>query len=266
MRTFVLILASSSVLLAQKLDPREIIRRSIAATERSWKARQNYTYLERDEERHLDSQGRVKSTNVSMTRTVVVDGVAVDQTVSHNGGPPTPAEKKKNQEAVRKVKSPADRAEELRKEKENRAYIDEIPSAFNFKLIAEQQMNGRQAYLVQCTPKPGYHARGKYGKMFSKVEGKVWVDKQDFGWIKVDAKVTEPFSMGLFLARVQPGSHIVFEQTRVADGLWMPQRVEVKAEAKILFIKNYEQDEVITYSDYRPAQPTQVASAPALTR
>ena len=52
MRTLVLILASSSVLLAQKLDPREIIGRSIAATERSWKARQNYTYLERDEERH----------------------------------------------------------------------------------------------------------------------------------------------------------------------------------------------------------------------
>ncbi|MCU1273651.1 MAG: hypothetical protein JWO48_1082 [Bryobacterales bacterium] len=266
MRTLVLILASSSVLLAQKLDPREIIRRSIAATERSWKARQNYTYLERDEERHLDSRGGVKSTNVSITKTVVVDGVAVDQTVSHNGGPPTPAENKKNQEALRKAKSPADRAEELRKAKENRAFIEEIPSAFDFKLLAEQQINGREAYLLLCTPKPGFHARGKYGKMYSKVEGKVWVDKQDFGWIKVDAKVTEPFSMGLFLARVQPGSHIVFEQARIADGLWMPQRIQVKAEAKILFVKNYVQEEVITYSAYRPAQPTEVASAPLSTR
>jgi len=266
MRTLALILASSALLLAQKVDPKEIMRRAIAATEHSWKARQNYTYLERDEERHLDSRGGVKSTNVSITKTVVVDGLPVDQIVSHNGGPPTPSEKKKNEEALRKAKSPADRAEELRKEKENRAYIDEIPSAFDFKLLAEPQINGRQAYLVQCTPKPGYHARGKYGKMFSKVEGKVWVDKQDFGWIKVDAKVTEPFSMGLFLARVQPGSHIDFEQTRMGDGLWMPQRIQVKAEARILFIKNYVQDEVITYSDYRPAQHTQVASAPALTR
>jgi hypothetical protein len=102
--------------------------------------------------------------------------------------------------------------------------------------------------------------------MYSKVEGKVWVDKQDFGWIKVDAKVTEPFSMGLFLARVQPGSHIVFEQARIADGLWMPQRIQVKAEAKILFVKNYVQEEVITYSGYRPAQPTEVASAPLSTQ
>jgi hypothetical protein len=266
MRTFVLILASTSVLLAQKVDPKEIMRRAIASTEHSWKARQNYTYLECDEERHLDSRGGVKSTNVSVTKTVVVDGLPVDQIVSHNGGPPTSAEKKKNEDALRKAKSPADRAEELRKEKENRAFIDEVPLAFDFKLLGEQQINGRQAYVLQCTPKPAYHARGKYGKMFSKVEGKVWVDKQDFGWIRVDAKVTEPISMGLFLARVQPGSHIVFEQTRVADGLWMPLHVEVKAEAKILFIKNYVQDEVITFSDYRPTQPTEVASAPALHR
>src|ERR1700687_5030736 len=104
MRTLVLILASSSVLLAQKLDPREIIRRSIAATERRWKARQNYTYLERDEERHLDSRGAVKYTNVSITKTEVVNGGALNKTVSHNGGPPTPAENKKNQEALRKAK------------------------------------------------------------------------------------------------------------------------------------------------------------------
>jgi hypothetical protein len=266
MRILVLIFASSALLLAQKVDPKEIMRRAIAATEHSWKARQNYTYLERDEERHLDSRGGVKSTNVSITKTVVVDGLPVDQIVSHNGGPPTPSEKKKNEEALRKAKSPADRAEELRKEKENRAFIDEVPLAFDFKLLAEQQMNGREAYLLQCTPKPGYHARGKYGKMFSKVEGKVWVDKQDFGWIRVDARVTEPISMGLFLARVQPGSHIVFEQTRVADGLWMPLHVEVKAEAKVLFIKNYVQDEVITFSEYRPTQPTEVASAPVLHR
>jgi len=40
--------------------------------------------------------------------------------------------------------------------------------------------------VLHATPHPGYQAHGKYGKMFSKVEGKLWVDKQNFGWIKVD--------------------------------------------------------------------------------
>ena len=32
--------------------------------------------------------------------------------------------------------------------------------------------------------RPNMDTLGRCGKMFSKVEGKVWVDKSDFGWIK----------------------------------------------------------------------------------
>src|SRR5690349_18804493 len=72
-----------------------------------------------------------------------------------------------------------------------------------------------------------YQANGKYGKMFSKVEGKLWVDKQDFGWIKVDGLVIQPFSIGLFLVRVLRSSHIRMKQTRVGDGIWMPEHIEM---------------------------------------
>jgi hypothetical protein len=72
--------------------------------------------------------------------------------------------------------------------------------------------------------------------------------------------VIQPFSIGLFLARVLPGSHITMEQTRVGDGIWMPQHVEIRAAAKILFIKSLIIDKVLTYSGYRPAQ-TGIAAA-----
>jgi hypothetical protein len=65
------------------------------------------------------------------------------------------------------------------------------------------------------------------------------VDKEDFGWVKVDGQVTQPFSMGLFLARVLRGSHITMEQMRVGDGIWVPKRIEVRASTKILFIKEF---------------------------
>src|SRR5260370_5600756 len=96
--------------------------------------------------------------------------------------------------------------------------------------------------------------------MFSKVQGKVWVDKLDFGWVSVDANVKAPFSMGLFLARVQPGTHIAFEQTHVAEGIWLPKHIEIKAEAKILFVKNYQMQEIITYSEYHLALPPHVVA------
>ena len=108
-----------------------------------------------------------------------------------------------------KRETPAQRAERMRKEqKETSSIVREIPKAFDFHLMGEEIINGRTAYVLQATPHPGYQAQGTYGKMFSKLEGKLWVDKQDSGWIKADGNVIQPFSLGLFLVRVQRGSHI----------------------------------------------------------
>jgi hypothetical protein len=125
--------------------------------------------------------------------------------------------------------------------------------AFDFRLVGEEIVDGRPAYVLEATPHPGYHASGKYGKLLARVQGKLWVDKQDFGWVKVDGEVTQSFSMGLFVARVQRGSHILLEQICLGDAVWVPKRLEVRASAKILFLKSLELEKILTYSDYRPA-------------
>jgi hypothetical protein len=98
--------------------------------------------------------------------------------------------------------TPEQRAERLRKqEEENSSIIREIPKAFDFKLVGEDVVNGREAYILHARPRPGYQPEGKSGKMFPEVEGKLWIDKQDYGWTKVDGQVIQPISMGLVLAR-----------------------------------------------------------------
>jgi hypothetical protein len=77
--------------------------------------------------------------------------------------------------------------------------------------------------------------------------------KQDFGWIKVDGEVTPSFSMGLFVARMQRGSHIIMELTCVGNAVWAPKRLEMRASARILFLKSLGIDRILTYSDYRSA-------------
>jgi hypothetical protein len=177
--------------------------------------------------------------------------------LEHNGRPPSAEEERKYKEKLDKLKreTPEQRAERLRtQEDENTSLVREVPKAFDFQLVGEEVVRGRPAYVLHATPRPGYHAQGKYGKMFSKVAGKLWVDKQDLGWIKVDGEVIQPFSMGLFLARVLRGSHITMEQARVDNGIWMPERVEVRAAAKIFFIKSLVVERVLIYSEYRLAQ------------
>jgi len=91
------------------------------------------------------------------------------------------------------------------------AFLRDVLEAFDFQLIGEEVVGGRRAYVLHATPHPGYHAHGKFGRCSPRWKASL-VDTQDFGWIKVDGEVTQPFSMGLFVARVQRGSHIILEQ------------------------------------------------------
>ncbi len=220
--TFLVVMAASSALFAQDsgpdehqshasvLDARQIVGQSVAATERSWQARNHYVYMERDEDRRLDSLGQVKSENVDVTRMILVNGARFEQLMEHNGQLPSAVEQKKSNEDLEKLKheTPAEQIVRIEKDQENKSFLRDLLEAFDFHLMGEEIVDGRPAYVLQATPHPGYHAHGKFAKMFSKVEGKLWVDKQDFGWIKVDGQVTQSFSMGLFVARVQRGSHV----------------------------------------------------------
>jgi hypothetical protein len=72
---------------------RAILGLSIAATDRSWRARIHYTYLQRDEDRRLDSHGLVKSNDVEVSTIIFVNGVPFEQLVEHSGLPPSPRNK-----------------------------------------------------------------------------------------------------------------------------------------------------------------------------
>jgi len=243
-------------------DVRQIIESSIAATQRQWQARLHYTYLARDASRRRDMDGRLKSEDVEISRTILINDVPFEQFVERNGQPPSAWEERRQNEALDKLRreTPDQGIERVRQQEEETAsLVREVPKAFDFQLGGQELINGRAAYALHATPHPGYQARGRYGKLFSKVDGKLWIDTQDFVWIKVDGQVIQPFSMGLFLVRLLRGSQITMEQTRLDDGIWMPIRVEVRAAAKILLLKSLVIERVLTYSDYRRAG----AEAPA---
>ena len=173
------LIAASSVLFAQngvpdKLqdhasipDPRHIIGQSVLAAERSLEARDRYTYVQRDQDRRLDAQGQLKSEKVDITRMILVNGARFEQLVERNGRLPSPEEQKKLDQDFEKLKheTPEERTARLGKERENRSFLRDMLDGFDFRLLGEEVLGGRSTYVLQATPHPGYHARGKYGKM-----------------------------------------------------------------------------------------------------
>jgi hypothetical protein len=85
------------------------------------------------------------------------------------------------------------------------------------------------------------------------MRGTLWIDKQTYQWVKVEAQVVNPVSFYGFLAKVGPGTRFELEQEPVADNLWLPKHFSVRVNATALmglFNENSTDDE--TYRNYRP--------------
>jgi hypothetical protein len=262
-RALLLILASATALLGQA-DAREVIRRAVAADECNWKEARNYTFSERVNLRHLDSQGRVKSEEVRIHDVMLLEGSPYRRLVARDDRPLPPNEEKKEQEklarsmAERRGEPAAQRAQRLaeydRRPDWQREAWRELPEAFDFRLAAEEVWDGHSLYVIEATPHLGYQPRSRTAKVLAHLQGKLWVDRQDYHLVKADVEVVDTISVGLFLVRVAKGSRAAFEQTLVNDEVWLPRRVQAFASARLGLLTVLRIEQEISYSKCREFQ------------
>jgi hypothetical protein len=258
-----LILASATAVLGQA-DARAVIRRAVAADERNWKVARNYTFSERVNLRYLDSQGRVKSQEVSIREVMLLDGSPYRRLVARDDRPLPPGEQKKEKEKL--ARSIAERREETAAQRAQRqAEYDrrpewqreawrELPEAFDFRLAAEQVWDGHSVYVIEATPRQGYQPRSRTAKVLAHLQGKLWVDRQDYHLVKAEVEVADTISVGLFLVRVAKGSRASFELTRVNDEVWLPRHVRAFVSARLGLLKVLRIEQEISYSKCREFQ------------
>jgi hypothetical protein len=252
-----------AVTLAAQQDAREIVRRSVLLDERNSKLALNYTFLERTETRQFSPGGDLKSTSSKTYDITMVEGSPYRRLVKRDDKPLEPREEAKEQEKLaksieeRRRESPSQRAKRLqeveRHRAEDRKIVQEIPDAFDFRLLGEENIGGREAFLITATPKPGYKWRDQKAKMLTKFKGRIWIDKAEYQMVKADAETIDTITFGWFLARLSPGAKVQFEDTRINDEVWLPRHFLVDAGARLVFKKFHTEVEG-TYSDYKKFQ------------
>ena len=121
-------------------------------------------------------------------------------------------------------------------------------------------MDGRNTWVLDASPKPGYVPPNREAKVLTGMQGKLWVDQATYQWVKVQAQVVKPVSFFGFLARVGPGTKFELEQKPIHDNLWLPAHFSMKVNATALGFISENSAEDDTYRDYRPA-PAPVADA-----
>jgi hypothetical protein len=246
------LLASSGWAIGQN-NADAIIQHSVEANKRDWDAAPQFDCLERDR-----GDGGTKTYEDMM-----ILGSPYQRLVAINGQPLTPtetaAEKQKLQDTIskRKNESPRQRSARIaRYEKEgrrNHLLMDQMTKAFAFKVIDETNLDGHEVYVLQATPRPGYRPPNMETEALTGMEGKMWIDKGSFQWVKVEAQVTHPVSIASFLAQVEPGTHFELEKEPVAPGIWLPSHFSMRARSRILFLIPHRGQEDDTYFDCHKA-------------
>jgi len=250
--------------LAAADEAREIVRRSVNIGDENIRAARDYTFRERRTGRMLNGSGAVTKTEVETYDVTLVDGSPYRRLISRDDKPLPSKDERKEQEKLRKIaearrkETPTEREKRIadwdRKRQQERETWREVVDAFDFRIAGEDHRDGRAQYILEALPHPGYKARTRNAGFFPKVKGRIWIDKQDYHWTRVEAEVIETISFGGILLRLAKGSRLEADQTRVNGEVWLPKRFEAEASARVGLVKKFRGQMEITYSEYKKFQ------------
>ena len=260
--TALLVCAFAPTVLAQ--DARAIVAKSVELDQSNWQRMKDYTWIAQQTDRDLDSSGQVKSQKTEQWETVVIYGEPHHRMLARDGKPLSAPDQRKEQEkldqavAKRERETPEQRAHreaEFEKQREkDREFLREVPDLFDFKLLGDEKIGGRDVWVISATPKPGAQPKHGDAKPLLKIQAKVWIDKAEYQWVRLEAETTATISFGLFIARLSPGAKLEFEQTRVNDEVWLPKREVVRGAARLGLVKKLAGEEETTWNNYRKFQ------------
>jgi hypothetical protein len=235
---------------AQQPDATELIRQSIQNYDKAWRSGMRWSYTQTDVT-YVDGKKEVDIASI-----MPLEGTPYERLISKNGHALSADEQRKEDEKYdrelrrRQNESAAERQARIKKYEKERSFLTDVPKAYNFKLAGEDLVDGRSTWVVELSPRAGFVPTTPHAGLLKHIAGKLWIDKKELQWAKAEADVIDSVSIGLILARIGPGAHIVLDFARVSDSLWVPKQIVIKGEARILLVHNKNLDERLTFSNY----------------
>jgi len=227
----------------------------------NYKKQRDYTYIERDVEKAMGGNGQVKSTEIKTYEIVAIYGEQVRRLIEKDDKPLDAKEAAKEEERIQKIvdkhktESEEDRRKRLEKEakqrEDGRKFVAEVADSHDFRLIGTETVDGREAWVIDGDPRPGYEPQDKSAKFVSKFRGRLWIDKPDMQLVRMDVEAVDTASVGWVLARIHKGTRFTYEQMRMNDEIWLPRHLTYKFDARVALLKGYNVDGEQTYRNYR---------------
>jgi hypothetical protein len=253
--------ARASAVVLSNGQIRELIRQAGERDVVNDQKQRDYTYVKLERRQKRSGKGEVNDIETRTYEVMILYGEQVERLIARNGQPLSQEDAAKEEDKLQKLihkrknESEADRTKRLQKKEndrqEAREFVREVADAFDFRLTGVESMEGRETYVIDADPRPGYRPRRQRAKILPKFRFRVWIDRDETQWVKLDAQFFDTVSLGWFVVRLRPGSRVLIEETRVNDDVWLPRHVNLKIDARVALLKNFKEDIDVAYWDYK---------------
>ena len=237
----------------------------------------DYTFTQKTTEREMDDKGRVEKEKVAVYEVYpMADYGWVQKLVSENGAPLSPEREAREQKRVAEELEKAEReAPKLREKRERQRAERRAKQKAKAEKAGDEEAEGdvgiatflrtselvsprrerfreRDVIVFDFRPRPGFKPADRGESIVSKLSGVIWVDPVERQVMRLEGRLVDSFKMGGgLLASVKPGSAFVFEQTRLADGVWLPRFSQVNVSARVMLFAGLSINETHEFSDYK---------------
>jgi len=170
---------------------------------------------------------------------------ATRELVEVDGRPPTEAERR--EDAEEDAKHRRERAEREARAKTSRpraaAGADDDPlvgarrlsdliDRFSYGPVEELLVDGRPAYALRFSPRPGLRAATLGDRALNALAGRVVVDASDLQVVSVEARLVSPVKVGGGLAASIREAAIAYRAQRLGEGAWLPCLAELRVRGR----------------------------------
>jgi hypothetical protein len=204
-------------------------------------------YAERED---FDDSGRmVERDELEFLVTPDTDGFREDL-LRHNGAAADESERDRLRRAAGFTKHYRTLVAGTEVQEEGGYSLGQLLHLASYRFMGREPQNGVDCYRLDFTPDDVQPRMGGLAAKFTKaMAGSLWITAEGFHLAAAKAETVRPISIGLLLAKVY-SLKVRMEAGPVGDGVWLPLRVEVDTEARIL-IKGLHRENLFTYSDFQ---------------
>ncbi len=272
---------------ADEIDARDLVRRVVRSQRREEAAWSGTTFDQREVKIEWGPDGRPREIASRLFYVLSGNGDTEGsrELVEVDGRPATEAEKRKaadedeksrKKRVEEKAAAEARRADRVSGDEDDplvgRKRLSELIRRFQIRVVGEEIVEGRPAYVLDFSPDPAAPAPKSLGdRALNSLAGRALIDAVDFQVRSVVAHLTKPVKVAGGLAANVKTAEISYTGQPLAGDLWFPCVVELRLTGrKALFFRldtsfrfefaNLKRFRVDTESDVRP--PGNPGSAP----